>query len=446
MGSRKLRIVEVAEGKDDRDFALQLHILTNHDAMWALLPPSFHTVRDRALAFRCVARLGCAHHKILASRHQRFPFRTFLSLLDPTKADDLASVPECVLDDWTKRLKQLYPTFSGFEFRQALYSVGLVTRVCVSNIESRHASVRRILTARSVQTHPMAFPDLSGQWLFQQFRTQRRAARTGRQTMRGRGVPKASAAGSRKRKRSSSGKRQRTRAGCGGAWRAWERMFARKFKTPGGRVDAQALARAYRIARRDRTDDYEKAVRVGKEATKRGRREGTQRGFGKPLAQQQRKQGQVQKWALALQMRGWSSDPATRALTLASRTFGSGRTVASTLAVARRVKAMERADDSAREKELASALARYQDTHGLAAIRAVKNSVPAFRSLPMVAHPSHVGCALGSPRPERRRRVCSGFGSVGVVSRQRPSSSDGGSVGLVAQHVDERPMPQGCAS
>ena len=106
---RRLRIVEVAEGNDDQDFARQLNILSSTDAFWTLMPPSFHTVGRRALAFQCVARIGCAHHRLLASRHQRFPFRTFLLLSHPEMSVDLANVSECIMDNLGQGAQEVVP-------------------------------------------------------------------------------------------------------------------------------------------------------------------------------------------------------------------------------------------------------------------------------------------------------------------------------------------------
>ena len=90
-------------------------------------------------------------------------------------------MPKCLLDSWTKKLKALYPSLEGDEFLYVLETIAKLLKVDITNVESRHASVRRMLVSRSTQTHPMSFGDLSGQWLFQQLRnatTKKRKQRT----------------------------------------------------------------------------------------------------------------------------------------------------------------------------------------------------------------------------------------------------------------------------
>ena len=394
---RQLRVVQVAEGSDDRQFALQVRLLASTEHLWAIMPPSFHTVRNRALAFRCISRVGCAFAKLLATRHQRFPFRVFLLLLDPAKAQELLQTPDCLLDGWTKTLKGLYPDFSGEEFQQVLYTVALLLRVDISSVESRHASIRRLLTARSVQTHPMGFADLSAQWVFQQHRTQQAAEQ-----------PKKKAEAKQGDRRSENGRQQKARAvkkttttkrgkprkpGFGGAWRAWVRMKASAYRKPDGVVDMAELSKAYRDAKADNTEEYQRAARVGKEATKQGRRTG-RHGFGGAAATRRKAQSSVRRWALALQMRGWGADPAARALALAAYTSAAGHSVQETLAIARHAKRLEGQAAAAEEQKQAEALARFRSSEGESAIRAVKQSLPELQPFPMVANPSPQGLCL----------------------------------------------------
>ena len=87
--TRQLRVVSVAEGSYDHAFEQHVKILFNADpetCLWQVMPPSCHTVTQRALAFRCVSRIGCAFRKLLSSRHRRFPIRMFLLLAKPDLA------------------------------------------------------------------------------------------------------------------------------------------------------------------------------------------------------------------------------------------------------------------------------------------------------------------------------------------------------------------------
>eukprot|EP00971_Amphidinium_carterae_P275971 5476006-Amphidinium_carterae.1 len=46
----------------------------------------------------------------------------------------------------------------------------MLTSTSVASIESRHSSIRRHLTTRSVQTHPLPAHSLSAQWVMQNIR------------------------------------------------------------------------------------------------------------------------------------------------------------------------------------------------------------------------------------------------------------------------------------
>ena len=167
---RRFRVVDVAEGQDDTAFLAKLRVMFE-PSLWSVMPPSFHTVSNRALSFRCLSRMGCAFEKLLRSRHDACPFVTFLVLVDPSVADKITRMPPCLLDPWTKRLLDMYPTMQGDELIHIIAAVAEVLRVDISHLESRNASIRRLLTSRSVQTHPMTSADLSAQWVFQQHRT-----------------------------------------------------------------------------------------------------------------------------------------------------------------------------------------------------------------------------------------------------------------------------------
>ena len=361
---RKLRVVEVARCTDDHRMALQLRILASTDIMWAMLPPSFFTVRHRALAFRCIARLGCAHHKLLHHRHQRFPFRLFLLLDDPGRATEMSSTPECLLDPWSKKMRRLYPTFSGEEFMQVLYTAAALLKVCVSNIEARHASVRRMLTARSVQTTPMGLSELSAQWYFQQFRTGQSALRHGHRGRRAKGRQLAKKKAKRVKKTATAAATQKRRnPGFGGAYRAWMRLKAKDYTDDRGKLDHTALARAYYVARDAGAEDYDRAVRIGSAATQVGRM-GRSCGFGKSAKQQRRQADKVRKWSAALHLRNFASDSASRALALGSPTFAGGCSTAEAVAIARRAMSLGRQEADVIEEDLVTALAQFQSDDG----------------------------------------------------------------------------------
>ena len=55
---RKFRVTEVAKGDDDKRFVMKLELLAREVDLWTMTPPSGCTVTLRAVAFRCIARMG----------------------------------------------------------------------------------------------------------------------------------------------------------------------------------------------------------------------------------------------------------------------------------------------------------------------------------------------------------------------------------------------------
>ena len=265
---RRFRIAEVAEGKDDEHFMAQLRMLFEAMELWSILPGSFHTVANRALVFKSLSRLGCAFEKLLSSRHRSPPFQTFRCLTSADVAAKIQSMSECLLDGWTKSLLAKFPDLNNGECQHVLATVAALVKVDTSDLESRHASIRRMLVARSVQTHSLSFSDLSAQWVFQQHRTAQK--RTSGARLFGKGQQGASRAAKKRadaksRSKASAGRKQKS--GFGGAWRAWVRRHC------AGRSiaenDLTAVAADFAAGRAAGSAEFQEATRVGRAATGR---------------------------------------------------------------------------------------------------------------------------------------------------------------------------------
>ena len=116
-----------------------------------------------------------------------------------------------------------------------------------------------------------------------------------------------------------------------------------------GSVDMTACAEAYRAAKAARTHEYQKSERMGKAATLRGALLGA-RGLGDSSSQRSRSAQSLRRWAAALSMRAWGSDPATRSLALASHSVVAGMGALDAASVA---KLYRRIETDAEKKEAA---------------------------------------------------------------------------------------------
>lgn len=269
--NQNYRILSVAEGWGNDIFYAQLRLLFNGH-LWAILRPMFCTVSRRASAFMSLSRMGCAFMKLLVDPHRKCPYQTFRILRDPLFAKTIGNLPRCLLGEWTKALMAQDPSLEGPEVLEVMRAVASVVRVDISHIEARHASIRRMLTVKSVQTHPFSFEELSAQWVLQQHRTSEQfldnlcqrpgCALGGRASSMHRTRPTL-----RKKEKAPSAK-QRRRAGFGGPWRAWVRLRCAGRRR--AEIDPSAQAAAYNAAKEQGFAEYMRAVRLGRAATAKG--------------------------------------------------------------------------------------------------------------------------------------------------------------------------------
>ena len=276
----------------------------------------------------------------------------------------------------------------------------------MSHIEARHATVRRLLTSRSVQTWPVSFPDLSGQWVFLQCRQKDNPIylrRSRKQTA----LRKRQREGQRAKARAGRGlqpqrgqkKHHKTRGGGwrgGGAWRACvrERLRARRW----GSVSLAELATEYQTHKAANTEEYQRWLRAGRAATASARRSHKHSFGGKPRSAARDRSGAI-KQALANRMRECAGGSVDHLMRWTADALASGCTVAETTSVARLVGRTQTGKEIAQLNREVDALDNFQEQIGAGAIAAVRHSTPELAGLPMVAIPTTIGThiAVGAP-------------------------------------------------
>lgn len=178
---RDYRLTVAAEGTDEALFFERVGLLfAESGELWRTMPTTEFTTSKRCLAFRMVARAACLVHRLLAHPHQQYPVKLFRLLKRPELGAEFAEEPTCRLDSWSNKLRQSHPGFEGPELLAKLRLVASVMWKDISVIESKHASVRRLVTQASTQTHTMMFTDLSAQWVCMQKRKQSEAPKQAR--------------------------------------------------------------------------------------------------------------------------------------------------------------------------------------------------------------------------------------------------------------------------
>ena len=162
-----------AQNTSEDAFFRKLGQLSNPE-LWASL--SKVTVNLQTLAFRLVSRAGCMVDQLLREPHKCSPFDCFLTLFDESQASKIAATPECLLHPAVKELVDKYGAdFGNLESRAHLFLVALITRLDISNLESLHGLIRRLLKQR-VQTHGLSMLDTNAAWCIRRHRS--RAPRT----------------------------------------------------------------------------------------------------------------------------------------------------------------------------------------------------------------------------------------------------------------------------
>ena len=144
---------------------------------WQHVPTQDRTVSFRALCFRMLSRAACCIAQNFQHKHQQFPFRLFKAISQPALVEGMLAVRQCCVDPWSLQI------LARFGHRQDLLQKVLVAHASqcktgIAHVEAGHASVRRVLKAKSVQTHALSIMDSGVAWVFQHFRRQMQKGKT----------------------------------------------------------------------------------------------------------------------------------------------------------------------------------------------------------------------------------------------------------------------------
>ena len=234
--------------------------LAKDSGSWDTVPVYGLTASSQSRAFCMLSTLACTCHKMLVF-HKGYPFKMFSVIQDDAACDAIYADCPDRYDPWSaeivKKFKDVPDRLKSAHAKAVLTSTLIVAKRDTASIEAGHASVRRALTANSVQTYTVQLKRASAQWTTQKMRRVWQVLRPG--FVRPDKSAKRAAA-------KAAGTDARTdvrghRASRGGAWRAFVReqcAFRR------GSANFRELAHQYRGL------DLAEKVRlatVGKQAT-----------------------------------------------------------------------------------------------------------------------------------------------------------------------------------
>ena len=171
---RTFPILEAAMGRITAACHERFAMLLSQAPLWEhLMEPGDYTVTGRHLAFRLISAADSLVREYLTTQYSRFPVRLFC-LLEGEGKDIETSVPPCCLDAWSNSFIQRHVgSAGGLSNPSALEELRLHARLAkldISDIEARHASLRRRLVSRSVQTHPESLEEVSAETMLQRLR------------------------------------------------------------------------------------------------------------------------------------------------------------------------------------------------------------------------------------------------------------------------------------
>ena len=166
-GRRYRVLVSATQDLEQRFFAEVVALQSNEQCL-QLLPFAQRTARFARLTFRMLSRMGCCVEQLLALPHSQYPFRLFLLLEDPDLAEVFLAELEggqCAFDEFSLAFCQLFQE-AGLGCADALAilrALAALLKVEITDIESKHAALRRFLKA-APQAATMSSKALSAVW------------------------------------------------------------------------------------------------------------------------------------------------------------------------------------------------------------------------------------------------------------------------------------------
>ena len=163
--SRSYPALELAEGFIEDKCLHTVWKLFTVPVLWALMPMSSVTVKNVGLAFRMLSRAGALVYTELVILHEAYPWRLFLLVKHPHMAAQFKKEIEsasCMLDAWTAEFVHDHD-LEDPDTRMILFVIVILLHTDMSEIECRHAWIRRLLVR--LQAKKMLFEDLAASWV-----------------------------------------------------------------------------------------------------------------------------------------------------------------------------------------------------------------------------------------------------------------------------------------
>lgn len=226
-------------------------------------PVSSMTSSTRCLMFRLLSRSGSAVRQLMADLYEGCPFKVFSALDGAEEAESLLKMQPCLRDSLATWFVKQFPSVEDMMSKASqvfLTSLARTIQTDIVGVESRHASNRRLVVMKSVQTWPLDFAKLSAEYVIRQQRISIKRF-SARATEEKKVSPK-----HRKGK-----KKQKGRGGYGGPWRAFVHLAGRGRKVNKGKTNRR-ISGMYHEIKREQGEEWQKLVEWGNIAKLAGRK------------------------------------------------------------------------------------------------------------------------------------------------------------------------------
>ena len=248
---RSFRVVELLQAKQITRFMEDLS-KSCHFASPAL-PVGECTSAVRTCMFRMLMRAGAIVHQLLFVPHQNCPFRLFSALQDPTP---VLETPPCMQDNLMKGFLQRFPSAEMIVSdvaQHVLATLAEFVQVDILRIEALHATSRRLINTRSLQTWSLAMSNMNAEWLIRQLVILRQKFTDSNDDRQGAS------------KRVNKSAKMKKRKGHGASWNAFVSRHCQGQKLSGSLLKATSLK--YKAAKAERNSEWEICRQMGEITT-----------------------------------------------------------------------------------------------------------------------------------------------------------------------------------
>jgi hypothetical protein len=221
-------------------------LLCRHELWQSIVPDDDKTCENSVLAFTLLMSEGALINAKLYSKRDIYPRKALRVDIDGELESVVVADPQCVHTKWSWHHTQTYlgadvGADKRLDGRMMRLQIGIESESSIEVLESLHASIRRRIKSRGVQTHGVNFDDLNADWVIGLMR--RRDSRLAMSVAEVVGTLEAAVADDSDPEEEAEEEAAKSGRGGGGLWRAFVRHDTLGTK---GKPDLAEIASRYK--------------------------------------------------------------------------------------------------------------------------------------------------------------------------------------------------------